>query len=240
MSIDKSLTSILYKSQSILICNLVSVFLNTSTTTFRMWVLDSMSSVSWWYSLYITGYAKNNEITERDRDTKAIHHAGIPAAPPVSIAVSRPPPNSAPINTNPQFPRSVTDQHDRGPSSKIDASRFTSESTNGRNDNAFSDVSISNSRVLSILSVPFALSASVLELIFVPISYTSIVITISYVPVSQSANLIRTDFFSISPCQGSGVSPPSVAVTDQFSTGMPSAKFRPEIFISSTSLSGYA
>ena len=107
--------------------------------------------------MYITGYARNNEITESDKEMKAIHHAGIPAAPPVSMAVSRPPPNSAPISTKPQFPRSVTDQQDRGPSSRSVASLFTSESTKGRKESAFSDVLISNSRTLSICSVSFQL-----------------------------------------------------------------------------------
>ena len=91
---------------------------------------------------------------------KAIHHAGMPAAPPVSIAVSRPPPSSAPIRTNPQFPRSVTDQQERGPSSTICPSLLTSESTNGRNDKAFSEVLISNSNSLEILSVSFFLNSS--------------------------------------------------------------------------------
>ena len=58
------------------------------------------------------------------------------------MAVSLPPPNSAPINTNPQFPKSVTDQHERGPSSTNSASRTISESTNGKNDSAFSEVVI--------------------------------------------------------------------------------------------------
>ena len=65
-----------------------------------------------------------NKVTaDNDNEMNAIHHAGIPAVPPVSIAVSRPPPNSAAINKYPQSPRSFVVQHVLGPGSVILTSR---------------------------------------------------------------------------------------------------------------------
>ena len=54
---------------------------------------------------FVAGF-KDRQRKNRDipRETMAIHHAGIPALPPVSIAASRPPTHSAPIITQPQYP----------------------------------------------------------------------------------------------------------------------------------------
>ena len=61
-----------------------------------------------------------NKVTaESDSEINAIHHAGIPAVPPVSIAVSLPPPSSAAIKRYPHSPKSLVVQHVRGPGSEI-------------------------------------------------------------------------------------------------------------------------
>ena len=56
------------------------------------------------------------------RETNASHQAGMPALPPQSMAVSLPPPHSAPISLHPHFPNPSVVQHERDSVSMISAS----------------------------------------------------------------------------------------------------------------------
>ena len=145
-------------------------------------------------------------MTDSDSEMKAIHHAGTPAAPPVSIAVSLPPPSSAPIKPQPQFPRSVTPQHERALSSSIVASVFTSSSTKGRKDSVFFSLSISKSTSFArySLTVPFSRSSEELN--------SEILTTNLYSPSSQSS--IGMDCCNPSFSSESSASPSAL----QFST----------------------
>ena len=64
-------------------------------------------------------------------ETKAIHQGGTPAEPPANIAVSRPPPHSAAIIIQPQFPSSEVVQQRRDSSVVSFASVIGSSSTQG-------------------------------------------------------------------------------------------------------------
>ena len=133
-SIEMALSCILNSSKSIFTEASSCEFSRTLVISLFTCSLFRASSPSRWYILCINGYCMQRKTIDIPRDTKAIHQAGTPPLPPVSMAVSLPPAHSAAIRSHPHSPRSLKVKQARGPVS-LRSMSITSSSENSPENN---------------------------------------------------------------------------------------------------------